>query len=174
MSDEKKPAADLKYWPWPKCADKCAAIEHLGVSECENVCPHKHREWNLKINTNQAAVLSRALEIYTRLLLGQIDNVLEEHHNLTWDQRREIHELARQYIFPEHGVNGHPGIYGEQTNENAQIAWDIAATVRQALSWDREGKELGKDERDWKTMMGVNFDDPLRCSNEPLPKFTKE
>lgn len=170
---DKKTVEELKYLPFPACTKKCSAIDELGVSDCENICPSKHRSWNLTLNVTQANLVSRAMELYTRLMIGQISAVLEEHTDLSWDDREAIHRFARMYIFPEHGSNGGPGICSDETSEKAKIAWDISATMRQALAWDREGKDIGKDTRSH-DMYGVIFDDPMRTSNEPLPKITKE
>ena len=34
-------AESLKEVEWPRCANECAAIEHLGAGECASVCPSK-------------------------------------------------------------------------------------------------------------------------------------
>ena len=36
-------ANQLTKLAFPNCAHNCAAVEHLGVSECDNVCPFKFR-----------------------------------------------------------------------------------------------------------------------------------
>lgn len=35
------PARALKHLPFPECGSTCAAVEYLGVGECESVCPFK-------------------------------------------------------------------------------------------------------------------------------------
>jgi hypothetical protein len=37
------PASALKDTPFPECAKSCAAIKHLGASECDSVCPDKRQ-----------------------------------------------------------------------------------------------------------------------------------
>ena len=37
----KVPASDLKLIQFPDCYASCAAVECLGVGECESVCPYK-------------------------------------------------------------------------------------------------------------------------------------
>ena len=39
-----KTAADLVDIAFPQCSTECAAILHLGASECDSVCPHKFRQ----------------------------------------------------------------------------------------------------------------------------------
>jgi len=41
LDDTKVSADKLKAVPFPECGGKCAAVEYLGVGECEAVCPHK-------------------------------------------------------------------------------------------------------------------------------------
>jgi len=41
MSKSRVPAMELKDVSFPACAGRCAAIEYLGASECEAVCPFK-------------------------------------------------------------------------------------------------------------------------------------
>jgi len=36
-----KPAHEFKTVSFPECAKDCAAVEYLGVCECESVCPWK-------------------------------------------------------------------------------------------------------------------------------------
>lgn len=37
----KKTAEEQRSLPFPDCARDCAAVEHFGVGECEDVCPYK-------------------------------------------------------------------------------------------------------------------------------------
>jgi len=37
MTDKLKPT-ELVDCPFPDCTNKCSAIEHLGIGECENIC----------------------------------------------------------------------------------------------------------------------------------------
>jgi hypothetical protein len=39
-----RPASDFKEIAFPQCARNCAAVNHLGAGECENVCRFKFRE----------------------------------------------------------------------------------------------------------------------------------
>jgi len=41
MIEMKVPAENLTDIPFPDCAKDCAAVEYLGVGECEDVCPFK-------------------------------------------------------------------------------------------------------------------------------------
>lgn len=132
--------------------------------------------WRLEITDRQAEVLMRALDVYSRFLMGQISTCLDEFHDLSYDDKQTIHLYARQFIFKE--LDSPYAFYSicnrEKVDEKAQIAWDIQQVVRQAVSWHRAGKKLGVDERDWGDgMFGVSFDDPFQTSDEPLCKIER-
>jgi hypothetical protein len=42
-NSKKQPAKDFYKVAFPACSKNCAAVEHLGVGECESVCTHKHK-----------------------------------------------------------------------------------------------------------------------------------
>ena len=130
--------------------------------------------WNITLSDKQMSVVCRALENYSRLMMGQIDNALEDFTDLSWSERKSIHDFARKIIFAELGSsNAYYSISSEKIGDNAQISWDILQVLRQAVSWHRVGKKLGEDEREWSTMMGVNFDDPFCCNSHPLCKVER-
>ena len=130
--------------------------------------------WNIKVNKKQADIINKALEIYNRLLMGQIDVVLEVFINqLSYDDRQTIHRFARQFIYKELGHSSSSySIRSKEICETARVAYDIEQVIRQVLSWHKKGKEVGKDQSD-SSMIGVSFYDPLRTSDEPLPKMAK-
>jgi hypothetical protein len=130
--------------------------------------------WKIEVSDKQAGVIMKALEVYSRMLMGQISTILEEFPDLSWDDRQYIHNIARQHIFKELD-NSHAfySISSDKINPKAQIAWDIQQVVRQAVSWHRAGKKLGEDKRDWSEMLGVDFDDPFPSNSEPLCKIER-
>lgn len=64
--------------------------------------------------------------------------------------------------------NAHFGI--GNTCEQGQLAYEIRKTIEQFHSWKKHGKNPLTDQRDWNTMLGVNYDGPLKLTDEPLPK----
>jgi hypothetical protein len=67
--------------------------------------------------------IQTALEVYTRLRLGQIDIALDEafpDYWLTWEEREDIHKFARKILFPDPPIlkyDGHGG-YSDQYGVN--------------------------------------------------------
>ena len=64
-------------------------------------------------------VIETALEVYTRLRLGQIDIALDEafpDYCLSWEERQHTHNVVRSILFPEYPrltSDGHGGYYDQ-------------------------------------------------------------
>lgn len=121
--------------------------------------------YQLQMTKEQARVMERALEFYTRIRNGQFQELL-------WELRfREGYHLddpeyaeallfhIRGLLFPELGRD-RGASYGVGHDHKADVAWDIYQTLRYTKSW-HELPDGG---------IGVNFDKPLHTSSEPMPK----
>jgi len=138
------------------------------------------RAYALRMNARQAGVVQEALEIIARLGIGQFRYALDY---LPFPKDRDYagwHEdldtigrmLAKYTTGHVDGWTCNLGIYNKETPELSRIAWDLQQVVRHRLSWDR-AVDAGHVEnlsspRNWKEMMGVNFDSPMKSSPEPL------
>lgn len=129
--------------------------------------------WQIEVDDKQLEIINNALDMYTRMLLGQVHIALEAIPDLTYKDREVIHHFARQYILSEMYPNQSPGIASKEANKNAQIAWDIYQVLRQSYYWEKAGKDPKKDTRDWSTMNQVFYDDPLKTSDHPLCTISK-
>lgn len=130
-------------------------------------------EWKLTLNENQMKVLEKALDVYSRFLMGQINIILEEYPELSFDERIKIHDYVRQYIHVYLPPNAFHGIYSDKLDVKAKISYDIYQVIRQVLSYNENNMEPNKDEKDWNAMWKNKYDEPLKSSNEPLPKVEK-
>ena len=125
--------------------------------------------YNLKLNEAQMRVIEKALDFYSRILCGQIEEV---DRVLMYDARQVSHrsclywhlEDFKKAAFPELGVHTSYAIGSPETPEGAKIAYDIQQVVRHVLAWDihPEGGIL------------VSFQEPEQLSKEPLPKAEAE
>lgn len=133
-------------------------------------------KYKLTITEHQASVINRALDFYSRMLIGQvreIKNVYKMERNFNdlpdHDQADEAIEKVRELYFPGHPSNGSFGIYSPEVPDSARIAWDIQQVIRHRIAWRRAGDP---SERDWSTMTGVTYDEPMKSSSkEDLPKI---
>lgn len=121
-------------------------------------------DYTLTITEKQAQEISRACEILARLQMGQIDIALRElplESAMDYDQVQYIENYLRS-------------MYRQDGKRNDSIAWDLHQVVRHRLAWDQAiaaGEVEPGGRRNWDTMMGVIYDEPLRMGGEPLARI---
>ena len=119
----------------------------------------------MSVTDEQAKIVERALEFYTRIRNGQFQELLWElrhRDGVLLDDPEYAHALLfqlRGLLFPELGRD-RGASYGVGHDHKADVAWDVYQTIRHTRSW-YEHPEGG---------IGVNFDTPLHTSSEPLPE----
>ena len=78
------------------------------------------------------SVIIRALEVYQRLRLGQVDYALSEAFDwrLDYDQKQAIHNFARKILFPElDNPNASYGIYNQEMVGDATLGYEVQKTL---------------------------------------------
>jgi len=115
----------------------------------------------LTMSENQARTIISALDLYSRLGIGQVDRVkevLDRDFGRWKGDSNDIKLLLRKikdYYFPEFkGGNGYFGIFQESCPEESKISWDLIQVIRYALAW--HNNPAGG--------MTVDFGEPLRSS----------
>lgn len=140
--------------------------------------------YTLTVTRTQADLISQACDLIARLGIGQWpefirhlpgDIALQGFHDARERLQPVMTDLLAKYpIGPDkiviNGWGSHLGIYNPNAPECARRAWDILQVVRHRLSWDwaeAEGMTDGKARP--LGMIGVNYDTPIRSSDQPLP-----
>ena len=125
--------------------------------------------YNLNITKEQAEVLIKALDLYSRIGIGQFEEILK---HPTWRYKlissdHQINRAAeimiadlRQLITGER--HGGPGI--TVSEEHNRIAYDMLQVIQHRLAWD-ENPEGGTQ---------VNFHDPIQWADHGLAEIEKE
>ena len=118
----------------------------------------------LELSEKQAEVVLNALNLYSRLALGQVEEI---HKTLTdFGEFNPLHEVdtilsqLKDEFFPELGANTFYAIHSDKVSEKAKISYDILQVLRHKLAWDKS-PDGGNT---------VNFYTPCRASEENLPK----
>lgn len=131
------------------------------------------KKYRLELDEQQAQLVIQALDMATRIHMGQT-NIVGEYlqgcspRNANPEIVDSALELLRRECFGFTRSESF-GITSEQISDDARVMWDIHQVLRHRLSWDRAGNP---ETRDWSTMMGVNFDEPRRSSHEvELPRI---
>lgn len=128
----------------------------------------QQKKYLLELTENQCWTLKSALDLYSRIGAGDIEEIL-----LYVRPKNSAHvsELARNFMRLAHNVvtgfdgYGHWGITSPEILDTFRIAYDIEQVVRNRLAHDsiRPGDTKG---------MRVDFDVPVRTSTEEsLPKI---
>lgn len=139
--------------------------------------------YKLKITEDQAYVLSAACELFARLGMGQIRNIVDFLPlNCDYEDRHAFEDaLSSLYkMISARGIDGWRsslGIQSEDVTIGAKRAWELYEVIRHRLSWDmadREGWINPDGRRNWNKMMGVNFDEPHGITGEGLAKMEQE
>lgn len=122
-------------------------------------------KYNLTLSAEQAEVLVQALDLYSRIGIGQFESVLDVYdRHLKFDlcQRETLrHNLECAKLAVGLPVNGGPSIGNQaEVREEFRTAWDIQKVVRHRLAWDQhpEGRPSN-----------VHFDTPFQTGQLGLP-----
>lgn len=125
------------------------------------------KKWQLTINHNQALTLIQALDLYSRIFMGQIEEITRYGKALLpavpSGELAEWFNNIKAKMFPEL-PSGHAyhGIHSPEIDDVARVAWDLQQVIRHRVSWDTENT----NDNDQYRFRGVNFDPPLRSSEK--------
>lgn len=121
----------------------------------------------LKITEDQAKIISKALDLYSRIFMGQFKEILD--FQFGWKMELEDHEWCRKALQTVKRVatglenNAYYGIFSEKISNKARAAYDIHQVIRNKLAWDNNPNGG----------ITVNFDKPINTSAMPLPDIKK-
>lgn len=124
------------------------------------------RTYKLTITPNQAQTIIDALDLYSRVGMGQMEEVAHVARRTfgdkAWDFMRyllrEVHAILMGDYHTYYGILSH------EVDERFRVAWDIQQVMRHRLVWDvcPDGG------------MSVSFQAPTKTSQEPLPTIAKD
>ena len=120
----------------------------------------------IEFQNEHIPTILKALEVYQRLKLGQIDIALDEAfgYSLAYEDKKEIHNCARKYLFKGTDLENNPnvsyGIYNQEKVGDATMAYEIYKVLRRYKAFkDNDGWA------DWSR----SFDKPHSHTGVPLP-----
>ena len=118
----------------------------------------------ITMNLTQAKLVMRTLDLYSRLRMGQFNEILFlfwPAHRFDRSRARSIISELRRTVLPELDGNTYHKIYSD-TIGDGQEAYDIYQTLRHAIAWHLHPQGGGT----------LAFDQPRPTSTEPLPTVT--
>jgi len=125
--------------------------------------------YKMVVNETQLKCIKKALESYSRLGIGQLENVLfdlgfNQYENFSGkmqelhsDEVEEAIKTIKHKIF-EMAFNASYGIHSSKVHEDFKICWEIFEVIRNRLAWDTNIKGG----------MEVDFDTPTKITNQGL------
>lgn len=123
---------------------------------------NSEKKYTLEVTGAQADVLVAALDLFSRMSLGQISE-LENHWRIYGKMvETDDYETLRNSFFGLKKValglepNASYGIFSQEIHDTNRVAWDLQQVIRNCVSWDRN-PEGG---------MTVNYDKPMKSSRE--------
>lgn len=128
-------------------------------------------KWQLTLTDTQAIIIKDALDMYSRVGMGQIKAILD-HPDITerlldkghsrWGEVGDTLDVFKQEVF-DLDKSGYYGIFSEDIKECNREAWDVQQVIRHGIAWDKY-PEGG---------LGVSWDTPFQASKQDLPEFIK-
>jgi hypothetical protein len=126
------------------------------------------RKYNITVDEHQARILVAALDLYTRIGIGQFTEIVRV-YNYEWktpvpvvDRLVDAMNAAKQVI--GFGPGASYGIHSPDVHDVFRRAYDIQCVIRHRLAFDRT-PEGG---------LGVDFDTPRQIGELPLPTIKEE
>jgi len=123
-------------------------------------------KYNIVVDEQQARILVAALDLYSRIGIGQLTEVVRV-YNYEWktpipmvDRLVEVMNEAKRVI--GFGPGGSYGIHSPDVHDVFRRAFDIQCVIRHRLAFDRT-PEGG---------FGVDFDTPRQIGELPLPTIS--
>ena len=128
----------------------------------------KLMKYLLEIDEDHAKVIIEALDFYSRVHMGQLEVIAEQHiDSFTNTEAYERFRQTLDILKSDLGIhaNAHWGIRSPKVIEGAKLAFDIQQIIRHRLAWDR--CPTGG--------LGVDFQKLFKCSqSKSLPKIYGE
>lgn len=120
--------------------------------------------YTLTLTEKQAQVIQQALEVFSRLGIGQVRMALEalplkKDQMFSREDENAILSIIERYVEMNRSMGN------QKTSESSKAAWDLYQVMRHRLSHDHA------DKMGWTDRSGCNYDEPFKTSVEPLAKI---
>jgi hypothetical protein len=119
--------------------------------------------YQLLLTQQQAKAIIAALDLYSRIGQGQLQEiaqVIRKNEGIPTERIDAVASIAREAAST---LMINFGIFSDKLNDIFRVAWDLQQVIRNRLAWDN--KPTGG--------IQVDFDDPLRSSQEQLAVIKK-
>lgn len=119
------------------------------------------KKYSLEVTEEHLQVLINALDLYTRVGIGQFEEVARVYMGLGNSNRQLEYYLTAAKVSVGHPKNGSFGIHNPNVRDEFRQAFDIKQVIRHRLAWDRSPQGGS----------GIDFFEPDNIGNIPAPKI---
>lgn len=138
------------------------------------------KKYTITLTEKQIRAIQEATDLLQRVQLGQWQEIQDSlplkkpiDYGCFHEDMDEIGRILSRYMIGGiNGTNSSLGVGNENLPESNAILYEIHKVIWHKLSWERaveDGIVESEDSpRDWSKMMTVNYDFPLKYSEEPL------
>jgi hypothetical protein len=127
--------------------------------------------YTLNINEQQAKVISNALDLYMRIGMGQLTEILQHPTIMAARDVKDIPAVeanlrqVKSLIFKDLPKGVYHSVLSEKIDDSNRVAYDLCQIVRNRLAWDRlTVANLENLNQTGSKPFGVWFDDPYQTS----------
>lgn len=139
------------------------------------------KKYKITLNEKQLRAISDATDLLQRVQLGQWREI-QDNLPIIWktvdysqfhDDMHEIGQILSKYMIDGiDGIFSSLGVGNEKLPESNSILYEIHRCIRHKLSWEKAVEdgiiESENSSRNFSKMMTVDFDSPMRYSEEPF------
>ena len=130
------------------------------------------RRYLIEVSADQAYLLRDACELLARCRMGQIADACQEVLDAEGKAVVPWAVAHRAEVAVKAAVGLEPGqSWGVGKHESADMAFEMYRALRHRLDWDYardHGLTNADGSRNWERMMGVDYDEPIRYTQQPL------
>jgi hypothetical protein len=132
----------------------------------------------LEVSAEQAYLLRDACELLARCRMGQIADACQEVLDATGQAVVPWAVAHRAEVAVKAAVGLEPNqSWGVGRHESADMAFELHRTLRHRLAWDyaqEHGLTRPDGSRNWETMAGVDYDEPIIYTTQPPAKIARQ
>ena len=127
---------------------------------------------NVDMSVEQARVIIKALDLLSRLHMGQMDEVelfyrwagIPMNRPIPCEKVRQLCSMIKSQVFPELTSGGYYAISSSKISEEARVAYDLIQALRYPIAWEENPKGD----------ITVNYDMPTQTAKCDLAKVAVE
>ena len=124
-------------------------------------------KYTLTISPEHAQLLVRALDLFSRIGMGQFEKISSVYRTLTIDQKTNLYnkllEIKEIVGLP---YNDHHGIHSPDIKDDFRQAFDMLQVIRHRLAWDKNPKGGFQVYFDTPEQIGLLTLPSIKCQNE--------